>query len=346
MDEERTNLSQLYDALLVTINSLRGYTGDLSESFLDQRHEFILQATHLEKSLQYILRMIYPLLNEADWAGGGKLTELAHRRIPAMVKEFETFLPNEANYNTPTGHVRFINGMIHREYAIQLADDHFHARVGRVRQLLDTEDYGELVANVQAIPGLLARRETYCLWCRKAGHHERDCDNIPRHLAGLGGELPGMDPLDPTGTWGDERDVRYVLSDADTNPPSTWGDDRDVRHVLSDAGTNPPSTWGDDPVARYVLSDANTNPPSTWGDDPVARYVLSDGGTDVVANMWSTPELAELDKGRDSQFVDLGAVREEEMGEEEEDEKTQFVDLSLDAVLEEEMREEKNVPKS
>ncbi len=196
LDEEKTSLSQLYDDLLAMINSRQAYTGDLSVHFLERRHNFILQSMHVEKSLQYTLRMVYHLLQEHEWAGGGKLTHLAHRRIPELVKEFETFLPNELNYNTPTGHVRFMNGMVHREYAIQLADDHFHARVGRLRQLLDTEHHGKLVMNVQAIPDILAKREKWCYWCRKEGHHERDCQTTPQQLAGrseeLGMQLPNL----------------------------------------------------------------------------------------------------------------------------------------------------------
>ena len=216
LDEEKTNLSQLYDDLLTSINSRQPYSDDLSAFFLDRRHDFILQSMHVEKSLQYTLRMVYHVLQEHEWAGGGKLTDLAHRRIPELVKEFETFLPNELNYNTPTGHVRFINGMVHREYAIQLADDHFHARVGRLRQLLDTEDHGKLVMNVHAIPEILARRENWCFWCRKVGHHERDCQSIPRQLAGLN-EEPQMHRLDLESTLVDGRDALEVPIDVDAD---------------------------------------------------------------------------------------------------------------------------------
>ena len=182
LEEEKTTLSQLYDDLLTLINNQNGH---LSTEFLEKRHNFILGSMSVEKHLQYILRMVYHLLQEHEWAGGGKQTELSHRRIPDLVREFETFLPNHLNYPTPTGHVRFANGRIHREYAIQLADDHFHARVGRLRQLLDTENYDELVAHVEGIPEMLAKRENWCFWCQEDGHHERDCKPVKWRLAGV-----------------------------------------------------------------------------------------------------------------------------------------------------------------
>ena len=226
LDEEKTNLSRLYDDLLVAVNSHQVHQGDLSTFFLDRRHDFILQSIHVEKSLQYTLRMVYHLLQEHEWAGGGRLTDLAHRRIPELVKELQTFLPSELNYNTPTGHVRFMNGMVHREYAIQLADDHFHARIGRLRQFLDTEDHGKLVENVQAIPEILAKKENWCFWCRKGGHHERDCQAIPKQLAGMN-EEPQMQQLNVEKTLVDGRDALEVSSEAVS---SIWPTD------LADAG--------------------------------------------------------------------------------------------------------------
>jgi hypothetical protein len=137
--------------------------------------------------------MVYHLLQEQEWPGGGKLPELSHRVIPNLVKEFETFIPDELNYHTPTGHVQFQDGLVHREYAIQLADDHFHARVGELRQLLDTDNCGQLFDNIRSFPDVLARRRNWCFWCKKSGHHESNCGLMDRRLAGLW--KPGRRPV-------------------------------------------------------------------------------------------------------------------------------------------------------
>jgi Mitochondrial ATPase expression/Pentatricopeptide repeat domain len=184
LDQEKTGLSLLYDEILGMVQDSASTSGYLSSHFLEKRQQFIHTSMHVEKSLQYTQRMVYHLLHEGEWAGGGKMTELSSRRIPNMVKEFDSFMPNILNYHTPTGRVRFEDGYMHREYAIQLADDHFHVRVGRVRQLLDTDDYHELVSNIQSLPHLLAKRDNWCFWCKKDGHHERDCTTIHHFLAG------------------------------------------------------------------------------------------------------------------------------------------------------------------
>ena len=183
LDEEKTKLSTLYDEVVGMIKTRQAQAGDLSVQFLDKRREFIIKSLHVEKNLQYILTAVSHLLSENEWAGGGKLTDLAHRQIPNLVQEFDTFLPNELNYQLPTGHIDFVNGQHHREYAIQLADDHFHARVGQLRKFIDTDDYNELVTGVTKVPRSLKRRDNWCYWCETRGHNERECTEIEKILA-------------------------------------------------------------------------------------------------------------------------------------------------------------------
>lgn len=185
LEEEKTRLSVLYDELVRVALAIGRGQEPLSTHFLDLRRQFILDSMHVDKSLQYILRMISHLLQENEWAGGGHRVEFSQRRLPNLVKEFETFLPNELSYDTPTGHVRFTNAAVHRKYAVQCADDHFHARVGNVRFLLDTDDYKMLLSNLQKLPGTLHWRERWCFWCQEPGHHNRDCTKGHRILAGL-----------------------------------------------------------------------------------------------------------------------------------------------------------------
>lgn len=223
LDIQKTELSKLYDTIMET-HVQTGERPPFSPQFLADRQAYVTLSLQTEADLQMMsvgLRRLYGGPRMHTW----KHSEHYARRLPELLEEFGTFLPNHFKYNTPSGTVAFENGFIHRQYAIGLADDHFARKAGLVRQALDLDDHLSMVERLSKLPSKLDEYfSSNCYMCGQSGHRGQQCPAAAKLLAGH--LKPRDDPLDDSVQQATSEDE--VVPTPAPPPPST-----SLVHVVS-----------------------------------------------------------------------------------------------------------------
>ena len=187
LDADITELSWLYDELRVAITDAnRRHYKLLPASFYDIRQAYLLQYFRCQSSVQLISVSFRNTFREREWAGAGKQTEWHRRKLPSLIEEFQAWLPNDIDYITPTGHVVLGNIGVHRRYAVQNANNHFHARAGVLARAVDSEDYPELISGIESVHRRIHDLEQRCKLCHSSNHSNNDCPQQKSLLAGYG----------------------------------------------------------------------------------------------------------------------------------------------------------------
>jgi hypothetical protein len=138
LEEERTNVSELYDELRWWIRHREYYADGLpSAEFLELKRKYIMASLHLDCHIQLILVAVRRTFRSTGWPSPNDGTEWMYRTLPNMVAEWGAWLPNVIPYFVHTGHVQII-GKTSRHEAIKSANSVQTIKTGSVRTLLDT----------------------------------------------------------------------------------------------------------------------------------------------------------------------------------------------------------------
>ncbi|ETN45239.1 uncharacterized protein HMPREF1541_10116 [Cyphellophora europaea CBS 101466] len=186
LDVEQTKLSELYDRILPSVTNVHNESYFLSDEFFADRQLFIQHSIQVDADLQAVILAVRRLLRrqrpprselEQQW-------EHVTQRIPDIIREFQTKLPNEIGYKTMNGAVRIKNGYLHRSYAIELADAHFIVKTGILRRALDLDHHSIMIERLRRVPRKLERFSKWCFLCCKEDHSLLQCPDRDRILAG------------------------------------------------------------------------------------------------------------------------------------------------------------------
>jgi len=100
--------------------------------------------------------------------------EWEQRILPSLLEKYSEFFPNGLVYKTTGGHIsvnarRNRNRVIREQWGDQLR------KVGIIRALIDTDDYGQMVEGMAKVPKAVEEAETFCFRCKKMGHVVAGC---------------------------------------------------------------------------------------------------------------------------------------------------------------------------
>ncbi|EXJ84421.1 hypothetical protein A1O3_05088 [Capronia epimyces CBS 606.96] len=140
LDEERTNLSVLYDEMREKLRTKYDgifEDGVASVEFLKLKREFLFASLRLDCHLQLIIIAVRNAFKQKDWPGSRREVEWAYRRLPQLVEEWSDYLPDIIPYYTPSGHVSLF-GQEHRQSAIVSANTAQTTKTGAMRAMFDT----------------------------------------------------------------------------------------------------------------------------------------------------------------------------------------------------------------
>lgn len=188
VDVEATKLSPLYDEMLREVR--RSQEEDqppfFSKDFFSKRQEFLQQSLVSEAARQQFSIAVRRLLRENPPPVDQPTERREHsmRRIPKIIQEFESNLPNRLKYLVASGFVTLENSSLHRNEAIEQADGHFAERVGDLRQALDLNYQDVMAERLRRLLQELDHPPNFCELCAEDGHTRASCPNKAQHLAG------------------------------------------------------------------------------------------------------------------------------------------------------------------
>jgi hypothetical protein len=217
LNQEKTKLSELYDALLTRINRFEEQT-PLSVDLFAKRQEFLELSLQAEGDLELIQIAVRKCLQGSVRSNRATVREYQVRVVPNMINEFATYLPNHIHYETGSGTIRLENGYLHRQHAVGLADDHFMVKAGLLRQALDLDDHQILASRIRELPDKLRELQSHCHMCDSSGHTGQECLGVDELLAGRIRAKPhqglSSDALGPLGA--DENTTGSSLRGSDS----------------------------------------------------------------------------------------------------------------------------------
>ena len=202
LESERRRLADVCETLINEVGDWlrQGPNAPLPRECYKIRREFILLSLQVDRDMQLILVALRRVFKYSRWAehlpaalreqkdtaeGQAKfqiwygqyrqrLSEWERRTLPALLEEFQGYLPNTLLYNVGSGYA-CLTGKAHRGRALEEQWSGQSRKMGMMRAAVDVDGYEQMLEGMRGLPELMAKAEVFCRHCNTHGHRPEDC---------------------------------------------------------------------------------------------------------------------------------------------------------------------------